>query len=522
MPLVQIIVAGVILGLSIAFIYISDRSAKKVKSVADFLSFGQANVKKLERAFESSNASFLTSFVSLFSFSLLLGWSSFWIPIGFCIGILVFNYFFLKRMMPYLIRGIKYPRVIGDICGSNRIRIFVAIFSVINIWLFTFSELQGFHLFVVSFFNNSGIVSYLFPLFLVIVVALYTSKGGYRAVVDTDTLQMTFIYLLVLSVVFFLIKNLYLANIEISKIEVTSFITSNTIPFAISTIFGFLFSQILYYDNWQRLAYFLVNKAKMDGVEITNINKLESHSFFLDGVSKIRKAYNIGAIALIIIYSVPIVLGNLSYSAGIVDENLNSISQLASLFSSMNVDFNTLSGILNLLILVSLFLGFFSALISTTDTYIIAITSLLTEDILQTFKEEDRFQTDSVNSKASLSALRIITIIVSLSLYPLLYVETDFTNLFPFIFYSVNGLVGPVVLILLGRKVSSYSVLLSSLFCFAYTYLFIYKHALDTFLDNTILESILSPGTFNIIFSLIISYVGSSKSLNNHIYGTTS
>lgn len=512
MATIQLIVVFTVVGLSAVFLYLANRSTRKVHSVGDYLSFGEVDERKLEKAFEGTNASFLTSFVSLFSFSLILGWSSLWIPIGFVVGIVFFNYFFLKKMIPHLINGVKYPELIGNNVENTKVRIFIGLFCAINIWLFTFSEIQGFHMFIAAFFDEHGIALAIIPIFLIVTIAIYTSTGGYRAVVDNDSVQVLFMYLMVVALFIFLFIGYFVSpqtGVPIKSVSVPFFRISDT-PFVLSSLFGFLFSQILYYDNWQRLAYFLINRAKVENIDLS-VSGEKRDQFIDDNIYKIVKNYNIASIVLFAIYLAPILLGIWAVEHSRVDLRLNSVSQLAQVFLNLDLSFDTIIGVSNFIICLFVFLGLFSALISTADTYLIAITSLICEDVLQIFKEKDRYRTGNKDTIQILRILRITTLIITVSLYPVLYIQPDFTYLFPFIFYSINGLAGPVIWILMQRKLRTISVILSIVFCFVYTYFSVYEGFLGDFRKNQIYDAILSPGTFNILFSFAFSYLGSKK-----------
>lgn len=502
-----IVFCVVILAYGIYLIYIARKASLDTKNISDFLSFGsRIDNQTLERTFEGTNATFLTSFVALFVAVFSLGLLTFWIPVGFCLGIIFFNYLILPRMIIPLSKGVRISEFLSDSAGSKFLRYASALIFIFNIWLFTYTEIQGFHLFLSYFFGSIQKFALLLPVIIIAIIALYSSIGGYKAVLLTDRLQVYIlrigIFAILIFTIFILIRNNYFDGFVNSNLP-NLFASTN---FIISTIVGFSFSQVLYYDNWQRLSYYVVQKSKIE-----KWNKDDYKNKLNDIVKSIRKNYNIGAFILFFIYCTPIFLA-ISSISDIKDLNNISPSTLSIIFSSLWNNEISFVSVMSVIFLIIVLLTFFSALMTTADSYIIGAVGLFAEDVLGLFSEKDR--DDNVTSETAtkkLNLIRIITAFFSLSFLPFVFIEPNFEKLFMFMFYSANGSVGPILYALLNRKLNKYTTFLSLILCIIYAYLFIYTDNISSFNFSPFFQLIFEAGFFTVLLSLTLSFIGTKR-----------
>jgi hypothetical protein len=163
------------------------------RTASEYFSFGSAaKPSQLMKSFFVTNASFATAFVSLFLISYQQGILSIWTPIGFFIGAIFFVYILLPRMMSLFWTGRRYIVLLGEAANSKYITLFVALYVVISLWLFTYTEIQGF----VSLANVSDKTNAIFsPLALFmgisicIVMGIYCFRSGLRGVIASDNFQ---------------------------------------------------------------------------------------------------------------------------------------------------------------------------------------------------------------------------------------------------------------------------------------------------------------------------------------------
>ena len=437
------------------------RTSRKVKSLNDFFSFGEfSDPVHLQRAFTVTNASFTTSFVTLFFLGLTLGIVSFAIPLGFVLGILSYVFIFLPRQINHLERDVRYPQLLGELTGSQKTRKIVSLFVVFSLFLFTFAEFQGLQLFLSALLVSVPSVRELMPPLLVVLIAWYTARSGYRAIIGNDLIQ--FALIIIGTVCIFLLWALSTYSIGITKILDTSrqlhatLHSSDIWKFIAQAGFGFVFSQLIYYDNWQRLTFY------MGGRRLAT--SMEDSSVVLKKVEKeIRNNYLIGAVYLLIIYAAPIIMSLQVLSTG---NATPSFETLAVYFQNAWSSTHIVGISIGPFLVIGSILFMLSALVSTAEVYIVGLVNSVIEDILGYKHSDSKTESDQLDA---LKKTRFVVAMSCLFLIPLLFVEPDFTKLFDFMFYSANGFVGPVLCALFGRSSTSWQVALSLVFGILYS-----------------------------------------------------
>lgn len=464
----------------------AEKASKKIKTVHDFLSFGDfLDQSDLQKTFEASNASFTTAFVSLFLYAFIFGIFAIGVPIGFCLGIFFYVYVLLPKKMDYLAGNIRYPKLLFLSTNSNIVKIVASIFVLVSLWLFTFAEVQGLNLILRNIFGASEILYVTIPILIVSIIALYIARGGYRAILLTDKIQMYFIYLGSISV-------LIISLITIRKIGWLNAINNistiwnpfgsikDAMLFLVETIVGFLFSQLLYFDNWQRLSFYVSESISRNNESLDKI------------YGSIKSNYLKGAGLLLFVYLMPVLLGYSIISSGKFEGDIPQI------VACLNSTASTLP-IIGYILTSFIVLQFVAALMSTADTYTISAVNTFYEDILNQSLEENN------KDLKSLSILRISSVLFVVSILFVTFINPNFETLFLYMFYSANGFVGPIVFALLKRKIKPWTVVFSISFGFLYP--------LGSFFIIPLIPYFRFPGIITVLVSIIVTWIFSKKEL---------
>ena len=498
--LMNIVISCACVALFVIFCIYSKREAAKIESVDDFLSFGpDPTPEKLGRTFLASNASFTTAFLSLFLFSGYYGQLAFAIPIGFCVGIFVYVRFFLPRKINALVNNRLYPALVAEAADSQSLKKFLSIFVVFSLWLFTFAELQGFSSIAQSFAPiPSGVWISIIPILLVVSIAYYSLNGGYRAVIKTDRLQLRIIEAGVTAIV--ILAAVHIANngwhqffLTISSIQGYFGSWYEVLLFCVETLVGFLFSQLLYYDNWQRLgAYFRSSiKHRFDGIASNeNCDKL---------IKEIQKSYRERALYLLIIYAIPILFGYSILASGGELSSGGLFQGLQNASQSIPIPFA------GEILLIASILMMASALMSTMDTYTLGATHALIKGVFPSL-----FDQQSIKKEQGLDLARTFTGIFILALIPVLLIEPKWESLFLYLFYSANGFVGPILFAVLGYRLNALACKITILIGLIYPAIFYLIPDIENYLHSPFIN-LLSPGIVPVVLSLLIVGTTSSK-----------
>lgn len=430
-------VSAVFVVYAIYMFVVSVRSSKRVKTLGDFFSFKpEHTVPDIIRTFEASNASFMTAFLALYLYSFSLGYATFWIPLGFCLGVVLYAFVFLPRQREYVEAGVRFPELLERRTNAPWMRTVTSAFVVLSFWLFYYAEFQGAVRFFGEIFRDYPRLANAFPLLLVLGLAAYVWGGGFQAVVSTDRVQLWTIYLGTATLI--ILISVHIANLPAGQDlrRVASLPGFWSFPsFIIQTLIGFAFSQLLYYDNWLRLSLFFGSPQR----QLTQTQKDEAFT-------KLRSLYVQSAVALAIVYSPPIVLGILQVAAGRTDA---APSSLIAFFDTIHS-----TGLFGRIAVIIVMVQLLSALLSTADTYVISAVATLVEDLFRV-----SIHSDSTGQR--FEASRFVTALFALSVLPAAFTSWDFSFLFTYIFYSANGFVGPLIGLMLRWRLTAATVVTS-------------------------------------------------------------
>lgn len=464
------------------------RASREIKSPADYFSFGsKSNDAGLRRAFTVTNSTFTTSFVTLFLLASSTGLLSLAIPIGFVAGIIFYALAILPRQIPLLATNQRYPSLLETATGSRQVRSFCALFMLVNLLLFTFAELQGLQIFLREFYPQDSIFRSFLPFGLVMLMAWHVAKSGYRAVIGNDKIQFHLIVIGSACLIISMALAFRDASPEITakKVLVTtrSVGFGNIILLAADAIAGFLFAQLIYYDNWQRLAFFISGRLGHASHSDQN-NELKLIS------KAIRKQYLYGALILGAIYTIPIALA--FALLGTERNGTATIASIANYFKEIWSIENIIWIPIGPILFVGSILFMLAALVSTAEVYIVGTVGIFIEDIL---KKDSSAQEDN----ATLDRARFAAAGICFLLVPFLFVEPNFEKLFTFMFYSANGLVGPVACLLFQKKISPTVFFFSIIFAMGY--------CLPPLINPDLSEAFPLPGLVVVTTSLLVTLI---------------
>jgi Na+/proline symporter len=472
-------------GYALFLFAVARRAGREVSSVQDFFSYrSEHTLDDVIRTFEASNASFMTAFLALFLYGFSLGLATLWIPVGFCLGILFYAFYFLPKQSPFLRDGGRYPALLEQLTASRYVRPIAASFVAFSFWLFFFAEMQGALRFLRELLSGHPTLTWLLPVLLVAGMIAYIYTAGFQAVVMTDRIQLVLIRLGTLAM-------LVLVGWRLSVAPASVAATLERIPglfafpaFIVQTGVGFAFSQLLYYDNWLRLSLFFDKKRRPLADEE-----------FDKAIRRLQRLYAQSALFLLVIYCVPVgvTVSELSHGHDVPGEaalvhffvEAAQASPLGLLLAGL--------GLLHLL----------SALVSTADTYVISATASITEDLFRqelTASSATLAEGRSSEGEKPLEAVRFTAAVFAASVLPMAFTAFDFSTLFTYLFYSANGFVGPLCAILARARVSGNAVVASIGLGFLVPLAFLAAPPLRGLFDYS--------GVIVVAISLIIVYFG--------------
>lgn len=425
-----------------------------IKTIQDFLSLGEfssekACYQKMARTFEASNASFATSFLGLFTVAVYNSFYALYLIIGYLIGIAFFAKILLPAISQQIQNNVYYPQMITESSGSKLAGSMVAFIALASMLCFYFTEIFGFSVYFIGSNNEvSSLQSAGIAISILLLLSWYVMIGGFRSVVETDVIQTIFIRV---GMAALLGLTLYLASqFGLEQLESLLLDDFNNLQHAVmlpAIIIGFLFSQIIYFDNWQRLNLFY-KSLKAHEVEIG------------DYINKTAHRYLLSVPYLFVIFIVPVTLAVLARTMG--EE---------SLFSMLNWIWNeSLAGKIAVMLAM---LAFISALLSSVDTYMLSAIQIL----------YNRFPS------LKISTVRKSIVLLSLFMLPFLVLQLDISQWFKFLFYSLNGVAAPVVLAIMGYQLNKYAVILSSIGGVLIAFIFISNPAIDVIAAVVVLVS---------------------------------
>jgi len=385
-------------------------SVKKFSSEKQFLTY-------FSRSFESTNVSFTTTFVGFFylaQYNIMYGIS---IAIGFVFGIVVYAKYFIPMTFDEARNGNYFPEIISNAAGSLFAGKLIYAFLAFSMLMFYYTEVYGFFNVITNVQSSGGGIS----LYLVIVLTLavmffYIISGGYNNVIRTDSIQALLIRVGVTGLI--ILEIMLITDIGDSS-SFLGVVTAdfNIVEALLAVIFGiiaFLFAQVVYIENWQRIVIFLKSYDVADDRKETVVKNIQASLYKV-------------SINLIIMYSVPIFMAVYSKSIG-----------GGQLYEFLLYLWNY-SLLYKILLTVS-FIGFVSALYSTMDTYILAVLESLTR----------LFDITDMRKLQTVSFLAVFFVV------PFMFLELDIRNWFEYIFLTYNIFAAPLIFALVYKTISKH------------------------------------------------------------------
>lgn len=450
-------------------LYVSKKLKKVISTTDDFFDFGEFisqkdALVKFEKTLTATNASFTTAFLGLFYMGLLNVYYALFFSLGYLLSFLIFPKLFLKKVYAHSLKKEYYPQLIGIRTESKFARKLTALIVIASLILFLFTEIYGYSVnFLSAEVSFTSLNAFIIGIIILILLGWYVIIGGYNSVVITDYIQFWMIIIGSLALILIIIFSHPLTNINFSQFGTVLYSDLSQINLLLlipSLIIGLIFSQLIYFDTWQRLTLFS-----------NAIIKFNIHED--DVIRVIGKKYYSSAFHLSYLYFIPILLSIIARSF-----NLTSFSALIFELKNQNI-------LLGALVIIST-LTFVSALLSTADTYLLAILQVIHND----FK------------KYSLSTYRRLVFIIVVTIAPFILFQINLGTWLAFIFYLGSGFVGPIILIVSGYKLNKivfHMTLFISILLIIFVYFFnfpIHSTHIDIANALVVLFSIL----FNLLF----------------------
>lgn len=397
-----------------------------VRSKDGFFSLGVPEragplLNRLERTFEASNATFATSMLGLFGLASYNLFYALYLVLGYLLGVL----FFCRVLIPIMQRHIEQGRLLTDVIergtGSGVIKHLIGVLLAVSLLAFYYTEILAFSLLFLGEGLRAGGTELLFPpelvtVLLVLLLGAYVGFSGYRSLVVTDGIQLVFIrtgsYALLAVALLMLLDSEPDQLLALIGREFAAFPHLIMIP---AIVIGLLFAQLAYYENWLRLKLFY-QSASAGGVS--------ADQFFNGAIAQYQRAIP----RLLVIYLVPILLAAIA-----------KLGSQASLYALLEQLWQ--HSLIGTLAVALALLAFVSALLSTADTYLLTCVHLFAG-----FRQH----------RMGLLQLRALTVVLSLSAIPFVVFQLNIGPWMQFLFYSNNGLIGPVLLTTLGYQLNRY------------------------------------------------------------------
>ncbi len=414
-------------------IHVSLRLKKPVKTNESFFSYGEFTdssslFKKLEKTLTATNASFTAAFLGLFYMYFISSAYAISFAIGYLIGMVFFAKVFLPKIFSFLTKGVYIPELLEKRTGLKLIRYISSSLIILSLLVFTFTEIYGFSVdFVSHEIGSSNLNSFFIAVILLLLLSWYIVIGGYKNIVLTDSIQIAIIIIGSIAILLFAVFSFINHDLSFSVITngiKADFISASNFILIPSVFIGLGFSQLVYYENWQRLILFNKSISKFKISEKQLIKKTQS-------------IYYTSSIYLFFLFLVPIFLGAMSKALSI-----NSFAEFLIQTSQNSIA-------LQILLIIGTF-TFISSLLSTIDTYYLAILQAINTDFL----------------KLSLKDNKKTVIIISAIIAPFILYQLNLGTWLAFIFYAISGTVGPVLVSLYRKKINGYAVISIFLFSF--------------------------------------------------------
>ena len=382
-------------------------SVDKFKNEKQFLTY-------FSRSFESTNVSFTTTFVGFFyltQYNIMYGVN---IAIGFVLGIVIYSKIFIPLKFDEARKGHYYPEIIANAAGSIMVSKITYAFLACSMLMFYYTEVYGFFNVIINIHNaKAGISLYAVVILTLAVMFFYILSGGYKNIIHTDSFQALIIRAGAIALI--VLAAIILVKHDISatySIIVNDFNIVEAIASLLLGVVAFLFAQIVYIENWQRIVIFLKSYDVSEDQNSKIISNIQNSLY--------KVSFN-----LIIMYSVPIFLAVYAKSIGI--GHLHDIL----------IHFWNAGATYKILLTVSFF-GFISALYSTMDTFILAVLESVTR--LFGITEMRKLQT--------------VSFVAVFFVVPFMFLKLDIRSWFEFIFLTYNVFAAPLIFSLIYKDIS--------------------------------------------------------------------
>jgi Na+/proline symporter len=249
------------------YLIVGKRTSEKIEGLDDFLFYGRALEKKgYTRTFIATGISLATVLAFFLDFGSQFGLALVLSPLMFLTGVWVF-----LRALPvleaenYLARGSTLHAFLGRSYNGAWVRWVTAVVSLLGYVGILIIELHV-GVTVFHFFSSALTVHVLVALFFLLLIFAYTWLGGYRAVVDTDRIQLA----LVLGAVLFGLGSLTTLALK-GSIQPDYSLFEPAVwrlpaALAIVMIVGNIPLQFVRMSNWQRAAAVGDKKVVHDGL----------------------------------------------------------------------------------------------------------------------------------------------------------------------------------------------------------------------------------------------------------------
>jgi Na+/proline symporter len=474
------------------FVFLSSRSAKKIKTVDDFMTYGaDLSSDKLKDTFAATNVTFLTVFFWFTIYGHDYDAMALWYPISFCLGIVFFAWKIIPKMAPFLQKGYSLAEFLSERFNSKSLKLIVAVFAIVGFWMFYYAEIWGLTTLLYQITQSSQVKTWA-PILITLSLSWYVAWGGFRAVIDTDKLQLRLIMIGLIGLVGLIVIHF---TTDVRFDQFSQHIVSNSVKtlfaspsFIIQSLATLFFVQMIYYDNWQRLGAFAIHWKPSEG-----------HS---DLIREMRSIYISASWLLLIVYIIPIMMGIIS----LVGEP--SVLSLDILCHNIIIAWN--SSLLGKIFCLMAIGGFFSAALSTADTYILnGVFSLFRDVLNKPVGLKKALALPESELKSALLLPRILTIVFGCSILPFLLIEWEFGTFVNFLFLSQNGSIVPIALAIGGFSIRPFFAVASFISAYVIGFVLSYLSVPPIFSDYAAL--------WVIACSIVITLLGYKSKSNEGV-----
>ena len=458
---------------SILFLGMARRARQNVRSIADYCTYPiHLTPSKLGFTLTATNVSLVTVYVALSATGIVSGLVALWVPVMFCLGLAIFPFFF-RRMAVFWRRKQRLPEVVGTLTGSVRLRRFAAIMAVLGFLCFYYVEIWGLALVLRGVVSDSPMFRGIVVL-LAAVVPAYVCIAGFRAVVETDKIQIIVALLVsaVLAVACWTLwtmspeeigSALTLAGVQNERVEPPPRLWA-ALGHAWSVLVQFgvtlLFAQLIYYENWHRLeAFYHSRMADLLAEGPGNVAARDEALTERHGAAEatvIREAqvqFWRAAVGLLVFFYIWASLYGVAFFAkGIHLDGSLAMPLVPVVLGNSIVPMSVLVSIL--------VFGLFAAALSTADTYLLCLATTVQEDLLgrpiraeQVRSSEEWDQLPPV-APGELIVPRSIVLLVGGIVFAGVNAGWDPSKVLSVLFASQNGLLAVLLVGLAGFHVS--------------------------------------------------------------------